>query len=65
MLVASLKAYGINCPHMLKVLFLIRHTKQQANSTTAHSNDHTDQSVADTLPTYASNSVHHMPSPTF
>ena len=37
------------------------HTKQQANSTTAHSNNHTDHFVADTLPTYASNSVHHMP----
>ena len=35
--------------------------KQQANSTTAHSNDNTDHSVADTLPMYASNSVHHMP----
>ena len=36
------------------------HTKQQANSIMAHLNDHTDKSVADTLPTYASNSVHHM-----
>ena len=36
-------------------------TKQRANSTTAHTNDHTDHSVADTLSTYASNSVYHMP----
>ena len=27
------------------------HTKQQANSTSAHSDDHTDHSVTDTLPT--------------
>ena len=33
---------------------------QQANST-AHSNDNTDHSVTNTLPMYASNSVHHMP----
>ena len=38
-----------------------RHTKQQANSTIAHSNDHTVHSVANTLPTYASNSVHYKP----
>ena len=37
------------------------HTKQQANSTTAHSHDHTDHSVIDTLPMYASISVHHIP----
>ena len=42
------------------MLFLI-HNKQQANSTTVHSNDHTDHSIADTLPMYTSNSVHHMP----
>ena len=35
--------------------------KQQANSLTAQSNDHTDHSVADTLPMSASNSVHHTP----
>ena len=40
---------------------LTSHTKQQANSTTAHSNDHTDHSAANTLPTYASISAHHMP----
>ena len=37
------------------------HSKQQTNSTTAHSNDHTDHSIADTLPMYTSNSVHHLP----
>ena len=37
------------------------HNKQQANCTTAHSNDHTNHSAIDTLPTYTSNSVHHMP----
>ena len=36
------------------------HHKQEANSTTAHSNDHADHSVTNTLPTYASNSEHHM-----
>ena len=41
-------------------------TKQQANSTASHSNDHTDHSDTDTdtLPVYASNSVHHMPTET-
>ena len=38
--------------------------QQQPNSTTANSNDHTDHSVTDTLPTYASNSVHHIPTET-
>ena len=37
------------------------HNKQQANSTTPHSNDNTDHSVTDSLPMYASNSVHHVP----
>ena len=36
------------------------HNEQESNSTTAHSNDHTDHSIANTLPMYASNSVHHM-----
>ena len=40
------------------------HTQQQANSTTAHSNDHTGHSVTDILPMHASNSVHHMPTET-
>ena len=44
------------------------HTKQQGNSATVHSNDHTDHSVANTLFMYASISVHHKPTksaPTF
>ena len=42
-------------------MLYLAHNIVIASSTTAHSNDHTDHSVTDTLPMYASNSVHHMP----
>ena len=40
------------------------HNIQHANSTTTQSNDHTEHSVTNTLPTYASNTVHHTPTKT-
>ena len=54
--------YGIIAPYAKGAISNSQHcTKQQANSSTAHSNNHTDHSVTNTLPMYASNSVHHMP----
>ena len=53
-----------NLPHGAMRIELIFYgetlSKQLAISTTAYSNDNTDHSVTDTLPTYASNSVHCM-----
>ena len=46
-------------PHMKSTISNSHCHKQQANSLTAQSNDHTDHSVADTLPMSASNSVSH------
>ena len=47
---------------MQKALYLTHNiTINRKPSTTAHSNDSTDHSVTDTLPTDASNSVHHTP----
>ena len=49
-------------PHAKSTISNSQHcTNQQANSTTAHSDDHTDHSVTDTLPMDASNSVHYTP----
>ena len=56
------KLYGNNCSHMQKrAIANAQDCNKQANSTTAHTTDHTEHSVTHTLATYAANSVHHIP----